>query len=103
MSLTKLVTHLTTSYQVDYVNMSNDMAVLANENFYIRNNSAQLDMLVLKMEDSVLYVDLMGSAGGAGLFNFNFGSERSFIKRTTKIILDYCASQQTEVVILKNA
>ena len=101
MPLEKLVAHLTASYQVDYVNVSSDMAVLANENFYLRNNSTQLDMLVIKIEDSVLYVDLMGSAGGAGLFNFNFGSERSFINRTTKIIRDYCASQQVEVLEMK--
>jgi hypothetical protein len=101
MSLEKLVDHLTTSFQIDYINISNDMAVLANENLYLRNSSTQLDMLVIKVQEGDLHVDLIGGAGGAGLFNFNFGSEKSFTKRATKIIRDYCAIHQIEVVAIK--
>ena len=47
-------------------------------------------MVVVKRRDSALFLDIMGSAGGAGMFNFDFWSEQGYIKKVRKILDDYC-------------
>jgi hypothetical protein len=97
----KLVTHLLDTSTFKYKNLTDDMAVLATENFYFRNNSTQLNMIVIKKEDLILHVDLIGAAGGTGLFNFNLGSEKGFIKTTKKIISEFCSGQGLQIEFAK--
>lgn len=47
-TLDKLVNHLLEVSTFKYKNLTGDMAVLATENFYFRNNSTQLNMIVIK-------------------------------------------------------
>jgi hypothetical protein len=98
-TLDKLVNHLLETSVFKYKNLADDMTVLATENFYFRNNSTQLNMIVIKKEDDILHVDLIGAAGGSGLFNFNFGSEKGFIKSTKKIINEFCSERGLQVEI----
>jgi len=100
-TLDKLVNHLLDTSTFKYKNLTEDMAVLATENFYLRNNSAQLNMIVIKKQELILYVDLIGAAGGTGLFNFNFGSEKGFIKTTKKIINEFCTGQRLQIELVE--
>ncbi len=86
--LDKIVNYLIEQLPFDYENHSRDMTVLAQEKFYFRNNSTQLNMIIAKRVDSSIHLDVIGSAGGTGLFNFNLWSEKGFLKRVKNILKD---------------
>ncbi|MCX6248021.1 MAG: hypothetical protein NTW10_09825 [Bacteroidetes bacterium] len=64
--LDKTIDYLADHLQFDYENHSTDMSVLTSEEFYIRNLSAQLNMIIARKTDSHIFIDIIGGAGGSG-------------------------------------
>ncbi len=87
--LDKTISYLIENLSFDYENHSTDMSVLASEEFYFRNNSTQLNMIIARKKESSIFLDIMGSAGGSGFFNINFWSEKGYIKRVRKVLDKY--------------
>ena len=82
-----LVSHLRDKLPVpDYLTASSDMVIIAIEEYYFRTGSTQMNIVTLKQADHSIDIDIIGSAGGTGFFNINWGSERSFIKKVKKIV-----------------
>lgn len=90
--LDQLVNHLIQELKFDYENHSVDMSVLAAENFYFRTMSAQVNMVILKKEASFILIDIMGGGGGSGLLNIDWGSEKGYTGKVTKVINKYSAA-----------
>jgi hypothetical protein len=82
----EILEHLKGQLSFDYENHSTDMSVLATEDYYMRNNSTQLNMIIAKVKDSCIYLDIIGSAGGTGFLNINFWSEKGYVKKVLKIL-----------------
>ena len=101
--LKKLADHLTTLHSYKYINMTTELAVLATENYYLRNDSTQLNMIVLKQLNDGLQIDVLGAAGGTGLFKISLGSEKHFIKRTQKTIEEYCGNHGLKLEEIKSS
>ena len=80
-----------------YENTSYDMTILAKEEFYFRNKSTQMNMIVLKSIEDFVIVEIIGGAGGSGLFNINLGSQKSFINTVIKLL--YAISDEMGIVI----
>ena len=89
--LNNLTEYLTTVNSYKYKNETNELTILATENFYFRNNSTQLNMVVIKQLGEDIIIDVIGAAGGTGLFNITWGSQKGFIKETQKIIEEFCS------------
>jgi len=87
--LDKTVNYLIERLDFDYENHSINMSVLALEEFYFRNSSTQLNMIIAKREESYILIDVMGSAGGTGIFNINWWSEKGYIKRVKRVLDEY--------------
>jgi hypothetical protein len=81
----------------DYENHSTDMYVLAKEVYYFRTKSKQLNMIVLKMKNSVMEIDLIGCAGGRGLLNITFGSEASFVSNAQELLQRYAREKDLKL------
>ena len=96
-NLDRLVNFLIQELRFDYENHSVDMTILASEDYYLRNTSAQLNMIILKKEESSVLIDIIGAGGGTGFFFTNFGSEKAFIKKAIKVIGRYCAANGIKV------
>jgi hypothetical protein len=73
----------------EYQNHSSDMSILANEDLYLRTNSSQMDMVILKIEEGSIDIDVIGGAGGVGILNINWGSEKEYIKGVRNILLQF--------------
>lgn len=87
--LDKTVNYLIEYLRFDYENHSLNMSVLASEEYYMRNGSTQLNMIIAKREESYLLIDVMGSAGGRGILNINWWSEKGYIKRVKRVLDEY--------------
>lgn len=87
--LQKVVTHFKKENSFDYTNETCDFAVLASEKFYFRNSSTQLNAIIIKLEGEELVVDIIGAAGGTGLFNISWGSERGFTNKIKSMLSEY--------------
>ncbi|MDA8648366.1 hypothetical protein N9L43_01005 [bacterium] len=66
------------------------MIILGVESFRLRTTSAQWDMVVLKRINTKIQVDIVGTAGGSGIFNISLGSENSFVKEMRRFLVHYC-------------
>lgn len=84
-----LTQYLTQEFGGEYQNSSSDMTVLASEKYYFRNNSTQMNLIVTKSEQEKLHVHVIGGAGGSGLLNINWWSEKGFISRVEKALRRY--------------
>jgi len=80
-----------------YENTSYDMTILAKEEFYFRNKSTQMNMIVLKSIEDFVIVEIIGGAGGSGLLKINFGSQKSFINKVIKLL--YALSDERGIVM----
>jgi hypothetical protein len=89
--LDKTIDYLIKNLQFDYENHSADMSVLASEEFYFRNGSTQLNMIIARLDKSDIYIDIMGGAGGSGLLNINWWSEKGYTNRVKKVLRKYAA------------
>jgi hypothetical protein len=85
-----------------YWKQSDDMIVMSTEQFRMRTTSQQLNMVCLQLVDSKLEIDLIGAAGGSGIFNLNLGSEWSFTRKLARKIVRYCDVHGYEVSTRKD-
>lgn len=85
----KLTNHLKNQFEFDYENHSDDMCVLASEEYYFRNGSTQLNMVIIKKSNATILIDIVAGAGGSGIFNINWWSEKEFVKKIQRIIDGY--------------
>lgn len=92
--LEKLTQYLRSALSFDYKNHSEDMNILASERYYLRNNSTQLNMVVVKRNNSMIWIDIIATAGGAGIFNINLWSEKGYIKKVRKVLDQYAENQE---------
>lgn len=74
----------------DYLNTSDSMIVLGCETYRFRNNSTQWDMVVLKKIEGETHIDIVGTAGGSGLFNISWWSESGFTKSMFRHLVNQC-------------
>lgn len=95
--LDKTVNYLVENLSFDYENHSVDMSVLSSEEYYFRNSSTQLNMIIAKKKDSFILVDVIGSAGGTGIFNISWGSEKGYIKTVRKVLDKFCEEYEVEM------
>ncbi|MCJ8291836.1 MAG: hypothetical protein HRT58_18745 [Crocinitomicaceae bacterium] len=77
----------------DYVSVTNEMIVIGTESFRLRTSSAQWNMVVLKKQKSKIQIDIIGAAGGIGIFNFSLWSESGFTKKLFQEYLNYCETK----------
>ena len=77
-----------------YVNTSDSMTIIATEQYKLRTNSAQWNMVVLKKEGHKIRVDIIGAAGGTGIFNISLWAESSFVKRLGGRLQAFCANEK---------
>lgn len=96
-NLDRLVNSLIEVLDFAYENHCPDMSVLAPEQFYLRNMSTQMNLIVLKREASSILIDVMGAAGGSGMLNLDLGSEDSFARRATKKVHNYASAHNLAV------
>jgi hypothetical protein len=87
--LDRTIDYLIENLQFDYENHSVDMSILALEEFYFRNMSTQLNMILAKKEESHILIDIIGGAGGSGILNINWWSERGYTKRVKRVLKKY--------------
>ncbi len=93
----ELISYLTQSMLFDYINISAEMTILANEEFYMRTNTDQLNLIIMKRIDAYLYIDLIGGGGGTGLLSITWGSEAAFVKKAMRIVEDFCKTHDEPV------
>jgi hypothetical protein len=82
----------------DYQNNTDNMFILCFEQFYFRNNSSQMNMVVVKKKSSYLFLDIIGAAGGQGLFGMTWGSERGFSRKMRKKIDGLCNEKGWKII-----
>ena len=87
--LDKTIDYLINNLQFDYENHSADMSILASEEFYFRNLSTQLNMIIARKEKSHILIDIIGGAGGSGILNIDWWSEKGYTNRVKNIIKKY--------------
>jgi hypothetical protein len=85
----KLIDYLNENFTFDYENQSSDTAILASEQYYIRNNSTQLNMIIINKEEDSVLIDIIGGAGGSGILNLNWGSEQGYINKVRLVLNKY--------------
>ena len=74
----------------DYARFTDTMSLLCAERWKFLSNSTQMDMVVVMKKEDHLLIDIIGAAGGIGIFNISFWSESSFTKRMQKVLIAYC-------------
>ena len=101
--LDKTVNYLVENLSFDYENHSVDMSILSSEEYYFRNRSTQLNMIIAKKIESCILIDVLGSAGGTGIFNISWGSEKGYIKTVHKIINKFSEEYSVEIQRIEEA
>jgi hypothetical protein len=84
--LDQLVNYLADHLPFDYENHGRDMSVLAQEEYHLRSTSTQLNMVIAKREAEYILLDIIGSAGGSGMFNSDFGSEKGYLNTACAVL-----------------
>lgn len=97
----ELISYLTQTVLFDYVNISEELTILANEEFYLRTSSDQLNLIVIKSVGSYLYIDLIGGGGGSGLLGITWGSEGAFGRRMLKTLKAFCESHGESIMLVE--
>jgi hypothetical protein len=87
--LDRLVNYLIEHLSFDYENHTKDMSILASEEFYFRTFSAQLNMIVARKEMPCILIDIIGAAGGSGILNIDWWSEKGYTNRVRKVLNRY--------------
>ncbi len=88
--LDQLVNYLADHLPFDYENHSGDMSVLAQEEYHLRSTSTQLNMVIAKKHADYILLDIIGSAGGSGMLNNDFGSEKAYLRKAFAVLERYC-------------
>jgi hypothetical protein len=97
----ELIQFLGDSISPDYENIQSNMTVFVKENFYFRNNSTQLNMIIIRVDAVFLYIDIIGGGGGTGWLNITWGSEKSFVRKTCRTIEEFYARRGEAVEYLE--
>lgn len=82
--------HLRRDLGPDYARFTDTMSLLCAERWKFLSNSTQMDMVVVMKKEDHLLIDIIGAAGGIGIFNISFWSESGFTKRMLKSLIAYC-------------
>jgi len=101
--LDKTVNYLVENLSFDYENHSIDMSILSSEEYYFRNRSSQLNMIIAKKTESCILIDVLGSAGGTGIFNISWGSEKGYINTVSKILKNFSEEYAIEIQRIEEA
>lgn len=88
--LDQLVNYLADHLPFDYENHSRDLSVLAQEEYHLRSTSTQLNMVIAKKHADYILLDIIGSAGGAGMLNCDFGTEREYVNKAFVVLERFC-------------
>ncbi len=73
-----------------YTSVCDDMIIIGSEAYRLRTTSSQWEMVVLKKVDNSVRIDVIGTGGGAGIFNISLGSEKSFVNQMVIALRDVC-------------
>ena len=65
------------------------MIVIAAEVYKLRTSSDQLNMVIIKLVDSQLHIDIIGAAG-KGKFGLSLWSESGFVNSMNREIRNIC-------------
>jgi hypothetical protein len=101
--LDKTINFLVENMSFDYENHSADMSILASEEYYFRNESTQMNMIIAKKVESYIIIDVMGGAGGTGVFNISWGSEKGYIKTVNKVLNRFTEEYDVEIQRIEEA
>jgi len=101
-NLDQIVNYLADHLPFDYENHSTDMSVLSQEEYQLKSTSTQLNMVVAKRHEDYILLDIMGSAGGTGMLNHDFGTEKGYLKQVSIVIERYCEEFGVEPEVLEN-
>jgi hypothetical protein len=96
-----LVNYLADHLPFDYENHSPDMSVLAQEEFHLRSSSTQLNMVLAKRHEDYILLDVIGSAGGSGMFNSDFGSEKGYLRKACAVLEGFVEEHGCDLVELE--
>lgn len=99
--LNALATYIKTRMTFDYENHSDEMVVLMSEKFYFRNNSKQINQIIIKKVEKDLHIDIMAGAGGSFLLNINWLSEKGYIRRVLEIVNSFAEECKVKVEEIK--
>jgi len=100
--LDQVVNYLADHLPFDYENHSAEMSVLAQEEYHLRSSSTQLNMLIAKRIEDSIQIDIMGSAGGSGMFNNDFGSEKGYLRKACVVLERYSEEFGIDLELLEN-
>lgn len=77
------------NYKITYQLISDTSATLAFEEYYFRNGSMQLNMIVLQKTGAGIRIDAIGGGGSSGMFTFSWGSEKEFAGRLSDRLISW--------------
>lgn len=97
-----LVEFVSSQMEKSYSNATDDMIIITSETYKFRTNSTQMNMIIVKKNGTGSYVDIIGAAGGTGLFNFSLWAESGFVKNTYKLLEAYCLKENVKLNEIKN-
>ncbi len=92
-NLDQAVNFVIDKVKFEYENHSADMSILVNESFHLRTMSGQIDMVIFKLKDDCIYIDIIAGGGGHGILNLNLGSENQFVKSVSNVLDEFAANQ----------
>ena len=101
-NLDQIVNYLVDHLPFDYENHSAEMSVLAQEEYHLRSTSTQLNMIVAKRKGDSILLDVIGGAGGSGLLNCDFGTEKGYLKKVSEVLECYGDEFGISVLELEN-
>lgn len=85
------------NYKITYQLISETSATLAFEEYYFRNGSMQLNMIVLLKTEAGIRIDAIGGGGSGGMFTFSWGSEKEFANNLTSHLIDWAEKKDLVV------
>lgn len=94
----QLIEYLKKELSTKYTYNEGATTLLAGEEFRFRSSSYQMHLVVVKNGPSQCSIELVCGGGGTGIFNISWGSEKAFIKRTTRIIGEFCSQHGTRII-----
>lgn len=93
----EIVTHFNYQGGFNYKDLRDDVMIVMIEEYRVRNNSTQLNVVITRKESEGVIVEFISGGGGTGVFNVSWGSEKSFLKDSRKMILQLASREKYEV------
>lgn len=88
----ELIDFLCQQMSFDYRRRTNNVVILAGEEYRFRTNSNQFRFIVISEQQDYLEIDIVGGGGGSGIFRISWGSEASFVHNANYLIKQFCAT-----------